>query len=213
MSEAGAIAREPWPSARREAIGLEFAMWVFLATEVLFFGALFCFYAVNRWAHPETVSEAGREAAFPFGLANTIILTLSGLSMAIADRAVREKLAGLASVLLWVTFGLGLAFLAVKAMEYRQDISEDLWPLSDRFKLAGPGARPFWSFYWVATGLHAIHLTVGLGLIVRLIVFAHRRALLQRVPSMTASTLYWEFVDMVWLFLFAMIYLEGRGRS
>ncbi|HUZ12623.1 MAG TPA: cytochrome c oxidase subunit 3 [Caulobacteraceae bacterium] len=209
MSQTGVTVREPWPDARREETGLQFAMWVFLATEVLFFGALICTYAVNRWAHPAAVREAGRHAAFAYGLANTVILTLSGLSMAIADRAVKEQLGALAKACLWITLALGTAFVVIKALEYYKDISDNLWPGPD-FALRGAGARPFWSFYWVATGVHAIHLTIGLGVVARLLVFAHRGSLVRRVPSMTISTLYWEFVDIVWLFLFALIYLVGR---
>ena len=210
MSEAGVVAREPWPDAKRERAGLEFAMWVFLATEVLFFGALFCTYAVNRWAHPHDVALAGRHAAFWYGLANTIVLTLSGLSMAIADRAREEQLVRTATACLWITFGLGVTFLLVKGFEYRKDLDDGLWPGS-HFALAGAGARPFWSFYWVATFIHAVHLTVGLGLILRLILIAHAGRLGARGPSMAISTLYWEFVDLVWLFLFALIYLVGRS--
>lgn len=209
MSEAGAAAHEPWPDPRREVVGLEFAMWVFLATEVLFFGALFCAYAVNRWAHPQAVAEAGHHAAFWYGLANTLILTLSGLSMAVADRAAKEKLARTAGVCLWITLVLGLAFLAVKGLEYGKDLDDHLWP-GPGFGLADPAARLFWSFYWIATAIHAVHLTIGLGVVGRLIVFAHAGRLTSHLPSMTISTLYWEFVDMVWLFLFAVIYLVGR---
>lgn len=210
MSEPGVIVREPWTSPRREAAGLEFAMWLFLVTEVLFFGALFCFYAVNRWAHPEAVAKAGHEAAFWYGFTNTLIITISGLCMAIADRAVKERLTLIAGFFLWATLLLGLAFLAVKGAEYHKDLGDHLWPRAD-FKLKDlPGARPFWAFYWTATFIHAIHMTIGLGIVARLIVFYHRGLLGSRVPSMTVSTLYWEFVDIIWLFLFPMIYLVGR---
>ncbi|MGH6972418.1 MAG: cytochrome c oxidase subunit 3, partial [Caulobacteraceae bacterium] len=195
--------------ARREAVGLEFAMWVFIATEVLFFGALICTYAVDRWGHTEAVREAARHSAFWYGVSNTVILSLSGLFMAIADRAVKEKLTRLAAICLWIVFALGVAFVVVKGFEYHKDLDDHLWPGPD-FALNTPGARPFWSFYWTATGLHTVHLVIGLGVVARLIVFAAKGKLGEHIPSMTVSTLYWEFVDMVWLFLFAMIYLVGR---
>jgi cytochrome c oxidase subunit III len=209
VSDALQDLHEPWPSRARETAGLEFAMWAFLATEVLFFGALFCFYAVNRWAHPAAVAEASHHAAFWYGLSNTVILTLSGLFMAIADRAVKEELNRVASICLWIAFALGVAFVVVKGLEYHKDLDERLLP-GPAFALAAPGARPFWSFYWVATMLHAVHLTVGLAAILRLLVFSLRGRLASHVNSVTVSTLYWEFVDAVWLFLYAMIYLPGR---
>ncbi|HUO13196.1 MAG TPA: cytochrome c oxidase subunit 3 [Caulobacteraceae bacterium] len=209
MTEADAAVHEPWPSAPREDVGLQFAMWVFLATEVLFFGALFFFYAVNRWAHPQEVSGASHHAAFWYGVSNTVILTLSGFCMAVADRALKASLARLATAFLWATFALGAAFLLVKGLEYHKDLDDSLWP-GPGFALTGAGARPFWSFYWISTLLHAIHLTIGLGVIGRLLLIAARGRLESHPISMTVSTLYWEFVDMVWLFLFALIYLAGH---
>jgi cytochrome c oxidase subunit III len=209
VSETGVVVREPWPDARREDEGLQFAMWAFLATEVLFFGALFATYAINRFTYPLSVADAARHSAFWYGAANTAILTLSGLCMAIADRAARERLMRTAGVFLWLTLLLGAAFVVVKGFEYRKDLGDALWP-GRNFALHEPGERLFWSFYWIATGIHAIHLTIGLGVVGRLIILAHQGVLRDRMPSMTVSTLYWEFVDMVWLFLFAMIYLVGR---
>lgn len=204
------LLHEPWQDRRREQVGYAFAMWIFLATELLFFGALFFFYAVNRWTHPHDVALAASNADALFGGLNTAILMTSSLTIAMAERALENGLSTLTRVMLWFTLALGLAFVAVKGLEYHKDLSEDLWPGAG-FALDGAGSREFWSFYWVATAVHAVHVTIGLGLILRLILLAHHDRLAPRQASMTVTTLYWHLVDVIWVVLYALIYLVGRA--
>lgn len=203
-----AALNEPWRAAERQRVATLFGMWSFLATETLFFGGIFLFYAVSRWNQPAGFLAGAREADAWFGSANTVILLTSSLTMAIAERAVREALVPLARVMLGLTIALGLAFLAVKGFEYAKDVSEHLIP-GPRFKLREPGASQFWSFYWTVTVVHAIHLTIGLGVVARLLLIP-RDALASRWTTAEGSALYWHLVDVVWVFLFPLIYLAGR---
>jgi len=209
MSESSLLLHEPWSSRPRESEGFLFAMWIFLATEVLFFGALIATYTVNRWAHGLGVAAAGSRTDFWFGTANTVILLTSSLTIAVADRALEHNIPRLTRWALWLTLGLGLSFLVVKGFEYRKDIEDRLWPDAN-FAVNLQGARLFWGFYWIATAVHAIHVTIGLGLIGRLITLSHHHKLKPRQASMTVTTLYWHFVDIVWLVLYALLYLVGR---
>ena len=109
----------------------------------------------------------------------------------------------------WVTFALGLMFLAVKGLEYREDFAERLWP-GATFALHDPATRIFFSFYWVMTGLHAVHITAGLICIGRLGWLARTRKLNANTDSVEATTLYWHLVDVVWTLLYPCLYLVGR---
>jgi cytochrome c oxidase subunit III len=106
---------------------------------------------------------------------------------------------------------LGLAFLAVKGMEYREDIAGHLVPGAG-FKLPEAAAQLFFGFYWLSTGIHGIHLAIGIGLVARLIVIGWRHPdRLSGNPQVEVTLLYWGFVDMVWLFLYPALYLAGRS--
>lgn len=198
----------PWHSPERQRVATQLGVWAFLATETLFFGALFLVYAHARvYDHAGFVAGA-RHADVWFGSANTVILITSSLTMAIAERAVRERLAGLARWMTAATLALGAAFLVVKGFEYRQDLSEHLLP-GPGFQLPQRGASLFWAFYWTATVVHAIHLTIGLGVVGRLLLIRVRE-LPERWIAAEGTALYWHLVDVVWVFLYPLLYLVGR---
>lgn len=191
-------------------------MWLFLATEVLFFGSLIFAYAVYRSAYPEQFRLAGHDSFILLGSVNQAILVTSSLTMVLALRAAR---AGEQRALVWLlcaTAALGLAFLGVKGYEYAKDAAAHALPAIDFvFK---PGYRApaemFWTFYIIATGLHALHLSIG---IVLVLIFAVRAARGAFSPAydgpLEVVGLYWSFVDTVWFFLFACIYPLGRSMS
>lgn len=217
---AGRHLREPWDELRlpepdafaRQRAGATFGMWVFLASEVLFFGALFLLYTALRLEHAADVATAARETNIVYGTLNTVTLLTSGMTAAVAAQASeREDRRRLTLLCLAATVGLGLAFLAVKGLEYREDIARLLVPGAG-FALGPPAAQLFFGFYWLSTAIHAIHLLIGLGLLVRLI-WKERRApgFLFASPQVEAATLYWGFVDMVWIVLYPMLYLPGRS--
>lgn len=215
-----ALLREPWDGLRlsedealsQQRFGATFGIWIFIASEVLFFGALFLFYAAMRAEHAEAFAAAARETNIVYGTLNTALLLTSGLTAAAASRA--SEHASLSRMVLWclaATALLGLAFLAVKGLEYRADIAEHLVPGAG-FKLPEASAQLFFGFYWLSTGIHGVHLAIGIGLVARLIVIGWRdRDRLPSNPQVEVALLYWGFVDMVWLFLYPALYLAGRA--
>ena len=200
--------QEPWQTAERQHVAMQFGMWCFLATETLFFGSLILFYAVARYTHTAGFTIGARETEVMFGTVNTLVLLTSSLTMAIAERAVRESLAPLARVMLVLTLVLGAAFLVIKGFEYHSDIDKHLVPGPD-FKLAVTGASQFWAFYWTATGVHACHMLIGLGVVGRLLLIPAAE-LPSRWTTAEGSALYWHLVDLVWVVLYALLYLVGR---
>lgn len=200
--------QEPWDTAERQHVAMQFGMWCFLATETLFFGSIFLFYAVARYSHADGFVAGARESEVMFGTINTVVLLTSSLTMAIAERAVREALTPLARAMFAATLLLGIAFLIIKGFEYRSDIDKHLVP-GPGFKLTGTGASQFWAFYWTATGVHACHMLIGLGVVGRMLLIP-KAELPSRWTTAEGSALYWHLVDVVWVVLYALIYLVGR---
>jgi cytochrome c oxidase subunit 3 len=210
MSENAAALREPWPDVRRQHQGVSFGVWVFLASELLFFGSLLMAYTVYRHMYPEAFRTAARETEVFYGTLNTAILMTSSLTMAVAVRAAEQARRRLTVWCLAATVGFGLAFLVVKGFEYRDDIAKGLLP-GPHFALHPPATELFWTFYWILTGLHAIHLTIGIGIVTTLAVLAVRRAVPIASASFEATALYWHLVDIIWVVLLPLLYLIGRA--
>lgn len=212
MSRPSAILNAPWDDRARQREAMRFGVWLFLAGEILFFGGLLLVYAVARYVDPEGFLAGARETDAAYGFANTIILLTSSCAMTIAERAAKQGLERVASAGLWIAFTLGAAFLAVKGFEYRQDLQENLFPSGRAFRLDQAGAARFWAFYWVATLVHMAHLIAGLGLIGRLIALGGlERGVGRRWMAVEATSFYWHFVDAVWIVLFPLLYLAGKG--
>ena len=195
---------------QREAA--ELGMWVFLATETLFFGALLFGYVVLRKAYPAGFAEAGREAKLLIGTVNTAVLLTSSATMAWAVHAAETGHRRLLTALLAATAGLGLVFLGLKGVEYSQEYAEHLVPGLNFDPAHGPVVELFYYFYFTATGLHALHLTIGVGVVAMIAVRAWRGAFSPAYYAPVEVTgLYWHFVDLVWIFLYPLIYLNGRS--
>lgn len=187
-------------------------MWTFLATEVLFFGALIAGYSAYRLIHPEAFVEAARHTKIVLGTANTAILLTSSAFMATAVEANEAGSRRAAILCLAATALLGLLFLVIKGWEYSLEYGEHLVPgLNFDSARYGDVAQLFFLFYFFATGLHALHLTIGIALVGGL---AARNASSHPPRSLTVRMigLYWHFVDVVWIFLFPLIYLVGRNQ-
>lgn len=210
MDELAAVTlHEPWPSKPRQHEAVVFALWTFLASEVLLFGGLFFGYTVYRWLDSSAFVGAISHTNVIYGTANTAILMTSSLSIAVAGRALQARVGRIPEIGLWITLALGLAFLVVKGFEYREDLVERLWP-GPGFALVDPVGRIALSFYWIMTAVHACHVTVGLLLIGRLLVMARRDTLQRNGDSVEATTLYWHLVDVIWVILYPLLYLAGR---
>jgi cytochrome c oxidase subunit 3 len=199
---------------RQQSEVAQLGMWVFLSTEVLFFGGLFLLYYAYRYGDPAAFAEASRHTDIAIGTINTAVLLTSSFAVAWAVAATRENATRLAAVLLGGAAMLGLVFLGLKAFEYLEEYREHLVPALNFSGGQPGGVELFFIFYFVATGLHAIHLIIG---IVALSIMAWRLERGDFSPRyhnpLTVTGLYWHFVDAVWVFLFALIYLPGRSGA
>ena len=198
---------------QREAATL--GMWVFLATEVLFFGGLFAAYLVYRVWYPTTFGEASRNLHLTFGAINTVVLITSSLTMALAvEASAIDRRRSLIPFLL-VTMALGATFLVIKGFEYHHKWVEHLVP-GPYFTFDGPDpthAQIFFSLYFALTGLHALHMVIGLGILTVIVIMAVRgRFTAEWNTPVEISGLYWHFVDIIWIFLFPLLYLIDRHR-
>ncbi len=193
----------------------QFGMWVFLVNETLFFGALIFTYFLYRMTYPHEFAAAAKDAVLWCGTVNLAILLTSSLSMVLAINAAAQDERRQMIRWLVVTLALGCAFIIVKGYEYYQDFQDKVVPLVHFEPKPGEGSQGelFWVFYWVATGLHAIHLTIGVGLVLYMLLGPIRlgRITPAYFAPLEVVGIYWSFVDTVWLFLYPCIYLVGRS--
>lgn len=191
----------------------QLGMWGFIATETLFFGALIFTYFIYRNAYPHEFAAAGKDAVLWCGSVNIGLLLTSSLTMVLAIDAAAEG--HRRSLVFWLcaTAFLGIAFICVKGFEWYLDYQDHVVPAVN-FVLKpgeGPASELFWVFYFIATPLHALHLTIGIVLVFYMLSRVRRGEL---TPAYYAPLevvgLYWSFVDTVWVFLYPAIYLVGR---
>jgi cytochrome c oxidase subunit 3 len=210
-------------------------MWVFLVTEIMFFGGMFLAYTLYRSQHPESFASASNHLDITLGAVNTGVLILSSFTMAMAVWCTQVGKRRPQIICLVITLLLGLTFLGIKAVEYTDKYEDHLIPgslipghaFSPRVAAEGeafdkhalhllPGAnvRQVELFYWIyfaMTGMHALHMIIGAGLLSFLIYFSVKGRYDAEYHSPVEITgLYWHFVDIVWIFLFPLLYLLGR---
>ena len=196
---------------QREASML--GMWVFLATEVLFFGVLFATYAIYRAWYPEAFAAASHELIIWAGALNTAVLITSSLTMALAVHAAQTGDRRRLMRFLVGTMILGATFLGIKAFEYYTGYLEGHVPGAGfRFETEHfQHAQIFFSLYYLMTGLHALHMIIGLAVMAVMLLLSWRGTITPEYYSpIEISGLYWHFVDIVWIFLFPLLYLIGR---
>lgn len=190
-------------------------MWVFLATETLFFGALVFTYFVYRTSYWPQFSVAGRDAVFWCGSVNIGILLTSSLTMVLAINAGAQGRRREMVLFLTATLALGLIFISIKGYEYYQDWTDRVVPAVNFLMKPeeAPAGELFWVFYWIATALHAIHMSIGIGLIMYLLFYKIPRGEItpEYYQPIEVIGIYWSFVDIVWVFLYPSIYLVGRS--
>ena len=210
-------------------------MWVFLVTEIMFFGALFLAYTLYRYKYPEAFAAASNHLDLRLGAINTVVLIFSSFTMAMAVYSTQVGKRRNSIICLLLTIVLGLTFLGIKAVEYHDKYRDSLIPgqlipgrpfnpavakpgeEADEHKLhLPPGAtvKNVEMFYWIyfaMTGMHALHMIIGVGLLTVLTIMAWRgRFSPEYHAPIEISGLYWHFVDIVWIFLFPLLYLLGR---
>jgi cytochrome c oxidase subunit 3 len=194
-------------------------MWVFLATEVLFFGALFLGVGVYRFSYEQAFDAASHKLNWIIGAINTLVLLTSSLFMVLAVHYARLGSSRRTTFFLCLTAALGLCFLCLKGLEYYTDYRDNLipgWKFDDHEWIEKEHLRPdqvphvklFLLFYWIMTGLHATHVTIGILVVGVMIVLSAKGYFSSAYYSPVDVTgLYWHFVDIVWLFLFPLLYL------
>jgi cytochrome c oxidase subunit III len=209
------------PQQQRDAASL--GMWVFLGTEVMFFGGLFCAYLVYRLWYFGDFATASKTLNVTLGATNTAVLICSSLTVVLAVWAAQTARRTLLIVSLVLTLILGLAFLGIKGVEYKDKFVEhhvpgaafsfDKEPIpSHPGEYANPQhAQIYFALYFIMTGLHALHMIVGIGIFVWLLVMAWKgRFTPEYNTPVEIGGLYWHFVDIIWIYLFPLLYLIDR---
>jgi len=208
-----AFVAEQFDDIEQQRDAAKLGMWIFLATEALFFGGLFLGYTVYRFTYGEVFMETSRKLDVILGGTNTAVLLISSLLMALAVRAAKLGQRRSLVRLLIGTALLGCVFMSIKAVEYHKDFVEHLVP-GTNFQWAGAdrhNAELFFWIYFAMTGLHAIHVTFGIGVLLVLALLAWRGKFERgNYNSVEIAGLYWHFVDIVWVFLFPLLYLVGH---
>ena len=186
------------------------AMWVFLASEVMFFAGLFAMYASLRATYPAAFRAGARHQLLAYGTINTVVLITSSFTVALAVHALREGRRKLTSALLIASAVLGCGFLAIKGTEWAAHIREGIMPGRGYSfaRLPGHGVHVFFNLYYAMTGLHAFHVMAG----VVVLAWLARRTVRTRDASdpglaVELGGLYWHLVDVIWLFLWPLFYL------
>jgi cytochrome c oxidase subunit 3 len=189
--------------------GAKLGMWLFLLSEILLFGGLFLLYSVYRYRSPGAFHAASLELSRLDGTLNTGILLTSSLTIALAIHFFRErKDPRRASLLIGVTLALGCAFLVVKGFEWAAKFRHGLYPNSPILLGRDKGEVLYFGLYFSMTGLHALHVIVGMGVLVAGLVLLRRGAITpERQQVLENGGLYWHLVDVVWIFLFPLFYL------
>lgn len=209
----GPIVAHQFEDAAQQHEIVTLGMWAFLITEVMFFGGLFAAYAIYRAEYPHAFDEGSHLLDIGLGCFNTVVLILSSLTMAMAVRAAQLAKMKASIVYMVATLGLGLVFLGVKAVEYTAKFQHHLIPGHD-FHPHGPnpfGMEIYYSLYFALTGMHAIHMVIGALVLLSIILMTVKGKINARYNSpIEIFGLYWHFVDIVWIFLFPLLYLLGR---
>ncbi len=196
-------------------------MWLFLVTEIMFFGGLFLAYSIFRTTYPQGFTHGSHLLDVNLGGLNTVVLIVSSLTMALAvyysQKGDKQKLV----MFLVLTLILGCTFLVVKYFEYKEKFDNHLFPAATMYAPSPDGdhgvapeyqqpVRVFLWIYFLMTGLHALHMIIGAGMLITLIIMAMQGKFDERYNApIELSGLYWHFVDIVWIFLFPLLYLTG----
>ena len=192
----------------RDDIGARTGMWLFLFTELLFFGGMFLLYSVFRSQYPAEFHSAAHEENLLFGSVNTTILLTSSFTIAVAIAAIRKGNKILSLYMQTATIMFGICFLLIKYFEWSAKISKGIYPDSPALLNRGKGDILFFSLYYVMTGIHGIHVLIGVIAIAIMFVYT-RRGIIDRdnFAKLENTGLYWHFVDIVWIYLFPLFYL------
>lgn len=189
-------------------------MWIFLITEIMFFGGMFLAYTVYRNFYPTVFAVASSSLNAVIGAANTAVLLCSSFTMVLAVRAAQLGQRRAIIIFLILTLILGITFLGIKGYEWNEKFEEHHVPGPtfhlEGVDLQGP-AQLFFSLYFAMTGLHALHMVIGVGILTWLLIAANKgKFSAAYMTPVDIAGLYWHFVDIIWIFLFPLLYLIDR---
>ena len=208
-------------TASQQKASAKLGMWLFIGQEILFFGGVFVAYAIVRYFYPETMLAAHEHLSVPMGATNTVVLLASSLTMALGVRAAQTGQQKMLQLMLWLTILCAFAFMVIKGFEYTHKFHEGLFPgkfwstpaaeaLREHHHVHPIPGSPhvFFGLYFAMTGLHALHVLVGIFVLFWILIRSKRGEFgpLYYTPVETVG-LYWHLVDLVWIFLFPLLYL------
>lgn len=192
----------------RDDFGSKMGMWLFLFTEILLFGGLFLLYAGYRFIHPDGFAAAAAELDMLMGAVNTVILLTSSLTVVLAIVALQKNKKRLSLFFLWVTVFFGLLFLVNKYFEWGAKFHHGIYPKGPALAEMSEGEVLYFGLYYVMTGLHGLHIVVGLGFIAYVMWQIKKDVITStNFQKLENSGLYWHLVDIIWIFLFPLLYL------
>jgi cytochrome c oxidase subunit III len=194
--------------AEIDRVGLKIGMWLFLYSEIILFGGLFVLYAAYFHKHPDSFAVGGKELNRVIGALNTVVLLLSSFTVAASITAIQKGSRKLTIGLLGFSIFCGFIFLVNKYFEWGAKIHHDIYPNSETLVNGEPGLNIFFGLYYVITGLHGLHVIIGMVLLsVSLALVLAGKIDGSRVTMLDNSGLYWHLVDLIWIFVFPLFYL------
>ncbi len=189
-------------------VGIRTGMWLFLYSEIILFGGLFVLYAVYFYDFPEDFATGGKQLDRVIGAANTLILLISSFTVAASITAIRLKSKLTALLLLGFSLLCGVIFLINKYFEWGAKFHHDIFPNSETLVNGPVGQNIFFGLYYVITGLHGLHVIIGMTLLaVSFFLILNNKINENRYTMLENSGLYWHLVDLIWIFVFPLFYL------
>lgn len=195
-------------NSRSDFVGIRTGMWLFLYSEIILFGGLFVLYAVYLHNYPEDFAIGGKQLNRVIGAANTLILLISSFTVAASITAIRLKSKLTALLLLGFSFLCGVIFLINKYFEWGAKFHHDIYPNSETLVDGPVGQNIFFGLYYVITGLHGLHVIIGMTLLaISFFLILNNKINENRFAMLENSGLYWHLVDLIWIFVFPLFYL------
>jgi len=192
----------------RDDIGARLGMWLFLFTELILFGGMFIVYSVYRFTYPEEFHLAAQELNTIIGTLNTIILLTSSLTMAVSIVAIQKNKISLSIFFQMLTILLALFFMVNKYFEWSAKFHHGIYPGSDTLLNESSGQILFFGLYYMMTGLHGLHVIIGVVMIAVMMRFTSKGIIsYDNYVKLENTGLYWHLVDIIWIFLFPLFYL------
>lgn len=195
-------------SSHIDRTGIKIGMWLFLYSEIILFGGLFVLYSVYFYKYAEFFVDGGKELDRVIGAINTIVLLVSSFTVAASITAIQRQEKKRCIGFLLFSIACGFIFLVNKYFEWGAKIHHDIYPNSETLASGEPGLNIFFGLYYVITGLHGLHVIIGMILLtISLVLVITGKVSKERLSMLDNSGLYWHLVDLIWIFVFPLFYL------